>query len=100
MGRGAVLVGGGDDGGGRNGGRDGSMGSGGPGLGRNPSKGENLRGLQEKPRLSQSLRAWSGILAAGKRGEVLYLLGHTSCRSTNYHFSSLCYRCTGTGVPH
>lgn len=53
MGRGAVLVGGGDDGGGRSGGRDGSMGSGGPGLGRNPSKGENLRGLQEKPRQSQ-----------------------------------------------
>lgn len=45
MGSGAVLVGGGDDGGGRSGGRDGSMGSGGPGLGRNPSKGENLRGL-------------------------------------------------------
>lgn len=54
MGRGAVLVGGGDDGGGRSGGRDGSMGSGGPGMGRNPSKGENLRGLQERPRQSQS----------------------------------------------
>lgn len=54
MGRGAVLVGGGDDGGGRSGGRDGSMGSGGPGLGRKPSKGENLRGLQEKPRPRQS----------------------------------------------
>lgn len=55
MGRGAVLVGGGDDGGGRSGGRDGSMGSGGPGLGLKPSKGENLRGLQEKSRPSQSV---------------------------------------------
>lgn len=71
MGRGAVLVGGGGDGGGSSGGRDGSMGSGRPGLGRNPSKGENLRGLQEKARPSESLLSLVRILAVGPQTAAL-----------------------------